>query len=55
MCVLIMNDKIVVNPLGYVRGCIRNGLKTDQWKLVEDKGLLWLVNETAKLRVRGEL
>jgi hypothetical protein len=50
-----MTDRIVANVLGYVRGTIKNGAKTEDWKVVLDKGLIWLENKTIATRVRGEL
>ena len=50
-----MNEKIVNSVLGYVNGCIKNGVKSGEWKVVFENGLVWLVNEKIGLRIREKL
>ncbi len=53
--VMIMKEKIVDNPLGYVNGCIKNGSKPEDWKVVIREKVLWLENSTLNTRVRGTM
>ena len=50
-----MVEKIVDSVLGYVRGCEKKGVKVEGWKVVSENGLVWLVNEELKIRVREKL
>ena len=50
-----MKEKIVENVLGYVKGSVNKGTPLKNWKLVLDKGLIWLENKKANLRIRGIL
>ena len=50
-----MVEKIVDSVLGWVRGCEKRGVKVEGWKVVSEGGLVWLVNEEIKLKIREKL
>jgi hypothetical protein len=50
-----MIEKIIENPLGYIKGCSDRGIIPESWTVVLKDGLVWLENCQIQLRIRGKL
>ncbi len=50
-----MKEMVLDNCLGYVKGCLRNGIDLKSWSIVEKNGLIWLENLKMDFRIRNKM
>jgi hypothetical protein len=50
-----MKEIIVESVLGYVNGCLKQGVALENWKVVKEGVLVYLVNEKIGVKLRSKL